>query len=434
MRIHQLIYFFSVLPCFCGMQRSLIHPHERSNSQPPHIDVRHLDGSSSHICVVAGSSHRGLAERIAAHLGLEICHTICEKFSNTECRVEILTNVRACDVYIVQTGGFTATGTINDHLIELLILIDACRRSHSSSINVIMPCFPYGRQDKKDRPRAPMSGQLVANLLQTAGATRLMLMDLHAAQIQGFFNIPVDNLYCLDLLCDHLRYCGYQRKEEYVMVSPHTSGAKRCFSGAKKMGLRGVIMDTRRDPATGERTTSLLSTADEVAGKHCIVLDDVADTLGTVLSAVRTLIASGAKDVILAVTHGLFSGSALERVNREPAITKVIVSNTVPQERNLQLCPKLEVVDVSEFISRAIRIMQCGGSLSALFDASDRLGTSLDMAKGKNEHSTMSSPTEVSHSAWDRDRCTSPVVPRKTAPPVERSVPSPPRSPRPAQQ
>eukprot|EP00667_Euglena_gracilis_P007450 EG_transcript_7528 len=386
-----------------------------------HTDLRHLEGGAGHMCLVAGSSHRALAERIAAHLGCEVCQTICEKFSNTECRVEILTNVRAYDVYIVQTGGFTETGTINDHLIELLILVDACRRSHASSINVIMPCFPYGRQDKKDRPRAPMSGQLVANLLQTAGTSRLMLMDLHAAQIQGFFNIPVDNLYCLDLLCDHLRHLGCQRNAEYLMVSPHTSGAKRCFSGAKKMGLKAIVMDTRRDPATGERTTALLSNAEEVAGKHCILLDDVADTLGTVLCAIRTLMACGAKDVILAVTHGLFSGAAIERINTEPAITKVIVSNTVPQDRNVQLCSKLEVVDVSEFMSRAVRIMHCGGSLSALFDLSDRLGTSLDMAKGKDHHglSQPASPADAPHhSAWHPDRCLSPAISPQSRPDV----------------
>eukprot|EP00668_Euglena_longa_P011207 GGOE01013590.1.p1 GENE.GGOE01013590.1~~GGOE01013590.1.p1 ORF type:complete len:380 (-),score=44.28 GGOE01013590.1:65-1204(-) len=319
--------------------------------------------------VVPGSSHPTLSRGIADALGVSLTKCICEKFSNSECRVEILENVRKRNVFIIQTGSATPRGTINDHLMELLILVDACRRSHAQSITVAMPCYPYARQDKKDRPRAPISGRLVANMLEAAGVTRLMVMDLHAAQIQGFFNIPVDNLYADSLICSHLKSMGIYENPKYVLVSPDSGGVKRLYKCAGRLKLQAVIMHKQRDHTQSSKVdkTILIGEEDCVRDKVAVIIDDMADTMGTVVRAAQTLAQHGAAEVMVAVTHGVLSGPAIQRINECDSITKVIVTNTLPQEENVSRCSKIDVIDVSELLAMAIRMYMTGGSISALF-------------------------------------------------------------------
>ena len=326
------------------------------------------------VCLV-GSSHPELGKKIAEITGMPLIDCVAEKFSNTEIRVEIRENVRNRDVFLVQTGSFDFERSVNDNLMETMIMIDACKRSAVKSITLIMPCYPYARQDKKDEARAPISSKLVANMLTMAGIDRLIVMDLHASQIQGFFDIPVDNIYSIKMLKDYFDNTLFMGKSveeiqrEFILVSPDAGATKRTLKFSKWMNLNMVIMHKERNykkKNTVDKTV-LICDGDSVVGKTAIICDDMCDTAGTMIKAVETLIEHGAKDVVCAITHGILSGPALKRISNCSYINRIIVSNSLPQEYNMSVCDKIEVYDISKTMSDIIYCIGTGDSISELF-------------------------------------------------------------------
>lgn len=328
--------------------------------------------------ILCGNSHPELGDKIAEKLSIPICDRICDKFSNTEIRLKINANIRNKDVFIVQTGTFLSdkSHSINDYLMETLIMIDACRRSMVKSINLIMPCYPYARQDKKEESREPITSKLVANMLCTAGIDRVVVMDLHSAQIQGFFDVPVDNIYSLNLVVEYLDenlfngYTNEERKERYIVVSPDAGATKRTLKFAKVMELNTVIMHKQRNYSEKNCVEKVLLIGDEedVKGKTAIILDDMSDTFGTVKATINILVEQyGAKDVICVVTHGILSGPAIDRINDCEYLSRVIVSNSIPQNINCDKCDKIEVFDISGLLSEVLKRLVSGGSISELF-------------------------------------------------------------------
>ena len=329
------------------------------------------------IVFYSGSSNPKLADAVAHRLNTHISDSIHDAFSNGECRVELHENVRRRHVYIFQTGSSTETGSINDHLMELLLMVNAARLSDAESITVICPNFPYARQDKKDRSRTPISSRVVAEMLQTAGVTRLVTMDLHSNQIQGFFTIPVDNLFAQDLIINYLQkelFDGLtteQINQRYVLVSPDAGGAKRVLKMAEKMQLNSVLMHKQRDHSKKNHVDKTIIVGDEgcLVNKTCIIVDDMTDTLGTVVKACDELVAGGAKDVIVCITHGVLSGPAIDRLNACDAITQLVTSNTIAQDHNTSRSDKVRVFDVSGLFATCIERIVNGGSISELFNS-----------------------------------------------------------------
>ena len=333
------------------------------------------ENSVENIVLFSGSSHPALANAVAKRLGVTISESIHDCFSNGERRIELQANVRRRHVYIFQTGTQSKTDSINDYLMELILMISAAKWSDAKTITVILPHFPYARQDKKDRSRTPISARTVANLIEAAGATRVVTMDLHSSQIQGFFNIPVDNLFARDLIIQHLNtffFSGLSPekvKERFVLVSPDAGGAKRVLKMAKKMELNSVLMHKQRDHSKKNHVDKTIIVGEEgcIDGKTCIIVDDMTDTLGTVTKACDALVAQGAKEVIVCITHGVLSGPAIERLNACDAITHLVTSNTIPQWENHMLSDKIIVFDVSALLATCIERIVNGGSISELF-------------------------------------------------------------------
>jgi len=308
--------------------------------------------------IFSGNANLGLAKSIAKNLGLDTGKAIVGKFSNGETSVEIQESIRECDVFIVQP---TCNPAVNDNLMELLVLTDAMCRASARRITVVIPCFGYARQDKKDKARAPITGKLVANLIQTAGADRVITLDLHSSQIQGFFDIPVDNLYAESLIVNYIN----QIPGPKAIVSPDAGGVKRAKSIADLLGGADlVIIHKERKKANIVDSMTLVG---DVVGKICILVDDIADTCGTLQLAAATLREKGAKDIYACVTHGVLSGPALTRIN-ESEIKELVVTNSIPQDYNSQNCPKLKVIDIAAMLAEAIRRTHSGESISALFD------------------------------------------------------------------
>uniref|UniRef100_A0A6Q2ZK90 ribose-phosphate diphosphokinase n=1 Tax=Esox lucius TaxID=8010 RepID=A0A6Q2ZK90_ESOLU len=309
------------------------------------------------IVLFSGSSHHDLSQKVADRLGLELGKVITKKFSNQETCVEIGESVRGEDVYIVQSG----CGEINDNLMELLIMINACKIASSSRVTAVIPCFPYARQDKKDKSRAPISAKLVANMLSVAGADHIITMDLHASQIQGFFDIAVDNLYAEPAVLQWIRENIPEWKNSCI-VSPDAGGAKRVTSIADRLNVEFALIHKERKKANEDRVA--------------ILVDDMADTCVFNLSREGTgidqsssffrLIDAGAIKVYAILTHGIFSGPAIPRINNAP-FEAVVVTNTIPQEEKMKSCPKIQVIDISMILAEAIRRTHNGESVSYLF-------------------------------------------------------------------
>jgi ribose-phosphate pyrophosphokinase len=266
--------------------------------------------------------------------------------------------VRDDDVYIIQSG----CGQVNDNLMELLILINACRMASARRVTAVLPCFPYARQDKKDKSRAPISARLVANMLTVAGADHVITMDLHASQIQGFFNIPVDNLYAEPCVVRYIREnipC-----DNAIIVSPDAGGAKRAASLADKLDLKLALFHKERQVAN---KVSRMVLVGDVRDHIAILVDDIADTCGTLALAAEMLAENGALKIYAIVTHGVLSGNAVEIVNNS-RIDQLVVTNTIPHMEKRMLCPKLATIDVSTTVSEAIRRTHNGESVSYLFN------------------------------------------------------------------
>jgi ribose-phosphate pyrophosphokinase len=314
---------------------------------------------------------------------MDISDALVTNFSNGETRVEIKNSCRGCDCYVIQPICNTEDGvkSVNDTLMELLIMIAALRGSSAERITAVMPIYGYARQDKKDKSRAAISARLVADLLEAAGCDRVMTVDLHASQIQGFFSKPMDNLYAEDLLTSHMTQ-QFQRlasAAELVVVSPDAGGAKRASRVACKLGslVDCAIISKERLKANEVASMRLVGS---VKDRIAIIVDDMADTCGTLTLAVETVKAAGALEVHAYVVHGVLSGPAIKRINECKDLTSVVVTNTVPQDANLKRCPKLQVIDISSLLATAIACTHSNNSISALFKS-----PFIKPTKGKNK-------------------------------------------------
>jgi len=306
--------------------------------------------------ILSGNANRDLAERICAYLGVEIGKANVSTFSDGEIQVEIEESVRGMDIFVIQP----TCPPVNENLMELLVMLDALKRASTARVNVVMPYYGYGRQDRKVTPRAPISARLVADLVETAGAARILAMDLHVGQIQGFFNIPVDHLYALPVQLGYLEHI----EEQVVVVSPDAGGVERARELAKRLKDASIaIIDKRRERAN---VSKIMHIVGDVKGKVAILLDDMIDTGGTIVQAAEALARDGASKVYACCTHAILSGNAVERLNASP-LHKVVVTNTIPLKSKAHDLAKVEVLDVSPILAEAIKRIHNEASVSSLF-------------------------------------------------------------------
>ena len=307
------------------------------------------------IKLFALSANEPLAKEISIHLGISLAECEVKRFADGEINIQIKETVRGHDVFVVQT----TSNPVNEHLMELLIMCDALKRASAKSINLIIPYYGYSRQDRKSRSREPITAKLCADLLQTAGATRVIAMDLHAPQIQGFFNIPIDNFMGLPIIVNYLLE---KKFKDIVVVSPDHGGAVRAREFAKVLGSTIAIIDKRRPEPNKAEVMNIIG---DVAGKTCIIVDDIVDTAGTLAVASKALMDAGATEVYAACTHGLLSGNAVEKIDNSP-IKEMIITNTVllPEEKR---SPKIKVLSVGRLLARGIIRILSDEPLSGLF-------------------------------------------------------------------
>jgi len=312
------------------------------------------------IKLLAGNSNPDLAQRISHHLNLPLGKCDVGKFSNGEISVTIGESVRDNDVFIIQS---TTNPNVNDNLMELLIMIDAVKRASALRVTAVIPCFGYARQDKKDKSRAPISSKLVANLLQVAGANRIITVDLHASQIQGFFDIPVDNLYAEPLIVKFILEHIPGESETKVVVSPDAGGVKRAKSIADKLGADLAIIHKERKKAGEVDNMTLVG---DVEGKIALLVDDMADSCGTLKLAAETLEKKGAKEIYALVSHGVLSGGAVKKIEESP-LKQLVVTNSIRLSEETKKCSKIKIVDISSMLAETIRRTHNGESISMLF-------------------------------------------------------------------
>jgi ribose-phosphate pyrophosphokinase len=308
--------------------------------------------------IFTGNSNKDLAREISDALKSPLGDADVGLFSDGEIMVQVNENVRGRDVFVVQS----TSRPVNQNLMELLIMIDAFKRASARRITAVLPYYGYARQDRKVLPRVPITAKLVADLITAAGANRVLTMDLHAGQIQGFFNIPVDNLYAAPILLDYLRQKGIQG-EECVVVSPDAGGVLRARAFAKRLNASLAIIDKRRTKPNESKVMNLIG---EVEGKKALILDDMVDTAGTLCEAANALKEQGAKDVYACCSHAVLSGPALSRINKS-SLEKIVVTNSVPFKSGDQ-CSKVEVLSIGELLARAIRNIHEETTISTLFE------------------------------------------------------------------
>lgn len=306
--------------------------------------------------IFSGRSHPALAREICDYLDLPLGQITLYNFSDGENYCQIDENVRGADVFVVQP----TSSPVNDHVMELLILLDAFRRSSASRITAVMPYFGYARQDKKDKPRVPIAAKLMADLLTASGADRILTMDLHTLQIQGFFNIPVDHLFAAPVLLDAIREMGI---DDLVIVSPDVGGVARARAIGKRLGASLAIIDKRRG---GPNESEVLNVVGEVEGKNVLILDDIVDTAGTLVQAEAALREQGAARTFAATVHAVFSGPAIERILAS-GLETMFVTNTIPVDETLRRCPKIRALSVAPLLGEAIQRIHQGASVSSLF-------------------------------------------------------------------
>jgi len=309
------------------------------------------------IKVFSGTSHLELAEIIARRLGVPLSKAEVTRNAIGETSVRIGESVREADVYIINTG----CGMVNTALMELCIMVHACKIASAKRITAVIPHFPYARQDKKDKSRAPITAKLVANMIQQSGCDHVITMDLHASQIQGFFDVPVDNLYAEPSAIAYIR--ANFDLSNVVIVSPDAGGAKRATSIADRLGVEFALFHKERKKAN---EVSRMVLVGHVEGKEAILVDDMADTCGTLVFAANNLTEHGVTKVHAIVTHGILSGNALKAVT-ESTLVKLIVTNTIPQASNQAACSKIEVIDIGNVLGEVIRRSHYGESVSKLF-------------------------------------------------------------------
>jgi ribose-phosphate pyrophosphokinase len=304
----------------------------------------------------SGTAHPALAREIAEHLGVPLGVARLHRFPDTEVSFQIDENIRGTDVFVMQP----TCAPVDEHLMELCVMIDAFRRSSASRITAVVPYYGYARQDRKDKPRVPISAKLVANLLSAAGTNRVLTMDLHKAQIQGFFDIPVDHLFAAPVIIDYL---ARQNVGPVTIVSPDAGGAERARAYAKRLDGELAIIDKRRSE---DGTAEVMNVIGDVKGRVCVIADDIIDTAGTIHKAAQALVENGASRVLASAVHGVLSGPAVKRIEASP-IDRMILTNTIPLNGEKATCDKIVVLSVARLLAQAIRSIHEETSVSKLF-------------------------------------------------------------------
>ena len=307
--------------------------------------------------VFTGRAHPSLAQEICCLLQIDPGRVSLYSFSDGENYVQIDENVRGADVFVIQP----TSPPVNDHLMEMLIMLDAFKRSSARRITAVMPYYGYARQDRKDKPRVPITSKLVADLISAAGADRVLTLDLHASQIQGFFNIPVDHLFAAPVIVRHLRDL---EQEDLTIVSPDAGGVERARAYAKRLGATLAIIDKRRVAAN---QTEVMNIIGDVEGRNVFVVDDIIDTAGTLIHTSEALMSKGARSISAACTHAVLSGPAVQRINNSK-LDRVIATNSMPTTDKEQECPKLKTLSIAELMAEAIKRIHSEDSVSSLFD------------------------------------------------------------------
>ena len=306
--------------------------------------------------IFTGNANPDFAKKVCDYLKVPLGGAKVKRFSDGEIQIEINENVRSKDIYIIQS----TCPPVNDNLIELLLMIDAFKRSSAIRITAVIPYYGYARQDKKVAPRVPISAKLVADLLTVAGANRIITMDLHAVQIQGFFNIPVDNLFAAPVI---LEYIKDNLHNHLVIVSPDAGGAERARAFAKRLHADLAVIDKRREAPNKARAMAVMG---DVAGKNAVILDDMVDTAGTLIEAAGAILAQGAKEVHAICSHPVLSGPAVDRIN-DSSLTSLVVTDTIPLNSKSEACNKIKVLSISELVGEAIIRSYKGDSVTSLF-------------------------------------------------------------------
>ncbi len=306
--------------------------------------------------LLTGNSNPALATEIGEYIGQGLSEATVTTFSDGEIRVRIDENVRGGDVFIIQS----CCHPVNTSIMELLLMIDAVKRSSASRITAVIPYYGYGRQDRKDQPRVPISAKLIADLLTVAGANRILTMDLHAGPIQGFFDIPVDHLYAMPVLLDYIKK---QQISDMVIVSPDAGGVERARAFAKRLNSSLAIIDKRRESPNKAEVMNIIG---EVEGKHALLFDDMIDTAGTIVQTAKTCLDNGALSVWAGCTHPVLSGPALERLEGS-CLREVLVTNTIPLNGKEQTCSKLKALSVAPLLGEAILRIHREESVTSLF-------------------------------------------------------------------
>lgn len=309
------------------------------------------------LCLFSGNANPELAEEIAKVLGTRLADAKLSRFSDGEMFFQVAENVRGLNAYIIQP----TCSPVNENLMEVLIMCDALRRASAGSITAVIPYYGYARQDRKVAPRTPITSKLVADLLETAGVTRVVCVDLHAGQIQAFFNVPFDHLYALPIFLND--YLKPRFDENAVFVSPDAGGVERTRAYSKRLGASLAIIDKRRERANQSEVMHLIG---DVQGKECIIIDDLIDTAGTLCNAARCVMDNGAKRIVACATHGVLSGPAVQRITESP-LDEVVVSNSIPLSPEAKACGKIRTVSTAPLLAEAIRRIDANDSVSSLF-------------------------------------------------------------------
>lgn len=326
-------------------------------------------------CILTTNSHLELAKKLSKESDIPLIETKIDYFSNGEIKTNILKSIRGKNIFVVSSPCNSDERTINDYIMETYLLIRTCKNSDASNITLICPYYPYSRQDKKDNSRVCISARDIADLFITAGINRMISFDLHSHQIQGFFNIPCDNFYCINMIYDYLikNYSINKNLEklntEYVMVAPDEGALKRVQTYANKFNMPFMVVSKERDYTQINKVDKAVLIGDKkyLENRTAIIIDDMVDTCGTVIKVGELLKSKGAKDVIVIATHGILSGPAIERINNSNYIKEIIVSDSLPQEKNKKLCSKLKTFTIIPTLSIIIKRLIQGGSLSEIF-------------------------------------------------------------------
>lgn len=308
------------------------------------------------IKLITGNANRPLAVKVSEKIGIPLTDATVSTFSDGEIAVQINENIRGSDVFVIQP----TCAPINHNIMELLLIIDALKRASARRITAVIPYYGYARQDRKVQPRVPISSKLLADLLTAAGTHRILTIDLHAAQIQGFFNIPVDHLYAAPVLLEYIKKCSYSN---LVIVSPDAGGVERARAFAKRLDASLAIIDKRREAANVSKVMNVIG---DVRDRDTIILDDMIDTAGTTTQAAQALKDNGARRVFAACTHAVLSGPAIERINNS-VLEEVITTDTIPLNDKLNICNKLKVLSISSLLAEAIKRIHEEASVSSLF-------------------------------------------------------------------